>query len=529
MLLTLSGAAQAAPPYTDVYTGGWGWNTYGQLGNASNTDSNVPVLATATGALAGKSIKPGSGGVSGGDEHACAVTTDGVAVCWGRNDKGQLGTGNKTDSNAPVAVDTSASSALSGKTVASVRVGDDHSCAVTTDGIGVCWGNNTYGQLGDGTTTQRLYPTLVDTSPASALNTKTVAWMSSGGSTTCAAATDGTTTACWGRNTRGQVGDGTKTQRDYPTLVDTSSGSALSGKLVAAVSVGYQHTCALTSEGLVACWGHNNNGQLGINTTKDSLIPASVYTATGPLAGQQVASIASGYNHTCATTSAGAAVCWGLNSNGQLGDGSGDDSIVPVAVSTAGVLAGKTVRWTSAGNDHSCATLSDGTGTCWGRNNKGQLGDSTNNDSLTPVAVTALSGPPGVRPLLYVHAINNATVAQIGWSTRASAPLNPSISGTPTTLSWDPPSYSGFGTLTYNVYYRPSGSGPLKLFAQGISTTSFDLSANASSGCTGATRCARLYGALRTGTSYDWSVIPVTGQPNNLGRSSTTLTHVWAG
>ena len=183
-----------------------------------------------------------------------------------------------------------------------VGAGLDHTCALTSSGGVKCWGWNTYGQLGDSATTERLTP--VDVSGLAGVTS-----LATGRLFNCAL-TSGGGVKCWGYNYYGQLGDGTTTDR--PTPVDVSG--LTSG--VAAISVGRSHACAVTTDGGVKCWGRNLEGQLGDNTTTDRWTPVDVSGLTSG-----VASVAPAGYHTCAVTTTGGAKCWGHNSAGQLGDG----------------------------------------------------------------------------------------------------------------------------------------------------------------------------------------------------------------
>jgi alpha-tubulin suppressor-like RCC1 family protein len=198
--------------------------------------------------------------------------------------------------------------------VAAISLGGGHTCALTSAGGVVCWGYNPYGQLGDGTTDMRPTPVLVsgDASGATAI--------AAGGLQTCALTRAGAV-ECWGYNGSGQLGDGTTTDRHTPVAV---SGLA-SG--VAAIAPGGAHTCALTTAGGVICWGWNRRGQLGDGTTTDRHTPVAV---SGLASGVKV--IAAPNEHTCALTSPRGVDCWGWNGEGEIGDGTTVTSLEPIGV-----------------------------------------------------------------------------------------------------------------------------------------------------------------------------------------------------
>jgi len=181
---------------------------------------------------------------------------------------------------------------------------------------------------------------------------------------------------CWGWNATGALGDGTTTSSTTPVdVVGLGSG-------VASVSAGGEDSCAVTTAGAVKCWGYNVIGALGDGTTTSSTTPVDVVGL-----GSGVAAVSAGGAHTCAVTTAGGVKCWGNNSDGELGDGTGFSSTTPVGV----VGLGSGVASVTAGATHTCAVTTAGGVTCWGRNYYGELGDGTTyTDSTTPVAVVGL-------------------------------------------------------------------------------------------------------------------------------------------
>ena len=305
--------------------------------------------------------------IASGGNHTCAVTTAGGVKCWGDNSYGQLGNNSTTASSIPVDVLGLASG------VGSVSAGGYHTCAVTTAGGVKCWGYNYYGQLGDGTITSSSVPVQVTGL------TSVVGSITAGNGHTCASmivkASPRPTAGgakCWGYNYYGQLGNNSTTNSSIPVdVLDLPNG-------VSRIAAGNGHTCAVVS-GAAKCWGNNNNGQLGDGTTTSSSVPVQVQgLASG------VSSISAGIvSYACAVVS-GAAKCWGNNANGQLGDGTTTSSSVPVQVQ--GLASG--VSSINAGGIHTCAVVS-GAAKCWGNNANGQLGDGTTTNSSAPVNVKA--------------------------------------------------------------------------------------------------------------------------------------------
>jgi len=300
--------------------------------------------------------------VATGADHTCALTAGGGVKCWGENECGQLGDGTTTDRLAPVDVQGL------GSGVTAIGAGRFHSCAVLDGGGVKCWGANYSGQLGDGTTTDRL-------TPVDVVGLSNAAQVAPGESYTCARTAAGGV-HCWGFNIFGQLGDGTNVSRSTPAgVTGLDSG-------VTTIAAGSSHACALVA-GAAKCWGGNSSGKLGDGTTTNRATPVDVTGLSG------VVSIAAGQSHTCAALSDASAVCWGENGNGQLGDGTTTASSVPVEVRD---LPDR-VATVAAGAMHSCAVTPSGAVSCWGNNTFGQLGDGTTTDSRTPVTVSGLTLP----------------------------------------------------------------------------------------------------------------------------------------
>jgi alpha-tubulin suppressor-like RCC1 family protein len=338
----------------------WGYNDSGQLGDGTTTDRRTPAPVSSLGS--------GVAALAAGGYHTCALTAVGAVLCWGLNNLGQLGNGTTGLENNRL---TPAPVSGLGSGVTALATGDYHTCALTAAGGVLCWGANYGGQLGDGTTTDRLIPT-----PVSGLDSG-VAAITAGSSHTCALTAVGDV-LCWGSNHSDELDNGTsglENNRLTPTPV-----SGL-GSGVAAITAGGYHTCALTAAGGVLCWGANYGGQLGDGSAADRLTPAPV---SGLASG--VAAITAGGYHTCALTAADGVLCWGSNWSGQLGDGTTTDRLTPAPVSGLGSV----VTAIAAGGEHTCALTAAGAVLCWGSNWSGQLGDGTSgleNNRPTPTPV----------------------------------------------------------------------------------------------------------------------------------------------
>ncbi|AUR52062.1 RCC1 domain-containing protein [Aquella oligotrophica] len=359
----------------------WGGNAYGQLGNANTgTNSNVPVAVSTTTGLTDTnvaSITVGSGGTT------CAITKSGKAYCWGSNNFGQLGNANTgTNSNVPVAVSTT--TGLTDTNVATISPGNSSTCAVTKTGKAYCWGRNHFGQLGNGDATNSNVPVAVSTTTG--LTDTNVAIISTGTHYACGVTTLGKA-YCWGYNNNGQLGNAnTGTSSNVPVAVSTTTG--LTNTNVATISAGTNTSCVVTKFGKAYCWGINNNGQLGNATNTASNVPVAVSTTTG-LTDTNVAMISAGQYATCGVTTFGKAYCWGTNAYGQLGNGNtGVNSNIPVAVLTTTGLTDTNVAAISAGPNFTCALTTSKEIYCWGYNENGELGIGNYINNAMPTQVT---------------------------------------------------------------------------------------------------------------------------------------------
>ena len=332
----------------------WGFDGLGDLGDGTQNDSARPVPVVSVGA--------GLAGVSAGQDHTCALKSDGTVWCWGYDLYGQLGVGTNDAWSTPVQV-----TAL-GNTIVQVSTGYFHTCARKSDGSVWCWGLNALGQLGDNTENDESSPVQVAGLSGS------VADVSAGFYHTCAVKTDGTVW-CWGDNASGQIGDGSTTPRLTPSEVSSLGGPA------AEVSANNSFTCARRTDGTLWCWGGNTDGELGNGSTVPSSLPVQVNSL-----GSSVIEVSAGDNGACARKNDHSLWCWGSNFEGNVGDGTTLRRLTPVPVTALG----NAVAEVSMGV-HTCARKTDGTVWCWGHNGNGQLGDGSTTSRSTPVEVPILT------------------------------------------------------------------------------------------------------------------------------------------
>jgi alpha-tubulin suppressor-like RCC1 family protein len=345
----------------------WGYNGYGELGDTTTTQRLTPVQVSQPSGFNNLTA------VAAGQYYSAALKGDGTLWAWGHNDQGQLGTGNTSDSVIPVAslpCSVQASVTVTASPYSARLTADQtHALAIKPDGSVWAWGQNDVGQLGDGTTSNRLTPV--------ASSITAVTQISTGFQHTVAVKTDRTAWA-WGRNSEGELGDNTTTNRLTPVRAGTLTG-------VVEVGAGQYHSVAVKSDGTVWTWGYNANGQLGDGTVISKKLPVQTILLSG------VISVAAGANHCLALKSDGTVWAWGYNGWGQLGDGTITNRTSPVQVAgLSGVIK------ITGGTDYSLALKSDGTVWGWGYNSHGELGNGNTTYSPNIVRVSDLTNVIGI-------------------------------------------------------------------------------------------------------------------------------------
>ena len=344
-------------------------------GGATTSPSGVPVVAA----------------LAAGEHQSCGLLGDGRVSCWGENDRAQLGLGDEEhrgDDPGEMGAHLLTVDLGTGRTATAVTIGNEHMCALLDDGSVKCWGRNDFGTLGLGDREWRGDEPgeMGDALPTVDLGTgRTATAVAAGRYHTCALLDDGTV-KCWGDNGEGELGLGDTTDRgDQPGEM----GDALpavdlgTGRTATAITAGRSHVCVQLDDGSLKCWGYNRSGQLGLGDDEfrgdepgemgDALPTVDLGT------GRTVSSFVAGGLHTCALLDGGAVKCWGYNTFGQLGLGGGGyrgdqpnemgDSLPEVDLGT-----GREAVAFAPGAVHTCALLDDASVRCWGANDEGQLG-----------------------------------------------------------------------------------------------------------------------------------------------------------
>jgi alpha-tubulin suppressor-like RCC1 family protein len=444
----------------------WGDNSDGQLGDGSTTGSRVPVRVSLPRGVIPKAVSAGEG-------TSLALGSDGRVYAWGDNEFGQLGVGwfggprtcqPDACSTSPVAVRLPR-----GVSATAVSEGDGVSLAVGSDGRVYAWGDNSEGQLGDGSTASSPVPVRVSLPGGRAIA------VSAGINTSLAVSSDGRVYA-WGDNSDGQLGDGSttgpQTCKGEPCSRSPVAVPLPGGVTATAVSEGWEVSLALGSNGSAYSWGNNSYGQLGDGSRVSSatpvraLFPGGIPTATA---------VSEGYDASLAVGSKGYVLAWGTNTFGELGDGSTTDSLGPEGVSLPGGVAATAV---SEGQDTSLALGSDGHIYAWGYNEDGQLGNGSTTGSPTPVqvplpggvAATAISEGAGTSLAI---GTTKATTAAGSTTTSLTASPDPATAGAPVTLTAAVSAANGV-TPAGSVQFEAGGTGigsPVTVNGSGVATT----------------------------------------------------------
>ena len=507
----------------------WGRNGNGQIGNgqtSSNTCGNsghkCKDVPTATNALGDDAIS-----MAFGHQHACVLLDSGEVKCWGRNNAGQLGHGGGDKDTPQPAVDLG-----SGRTATSIYAGGYYSCAILDDESVKCWGQNTNGQLGIGSTSNTNTPTTIN-SLGSGRKAITLA---TAFDSVCALLDDGTV-KCWGDDSQGQLGNGgSNSDLNSPPSSAINLGS---GRTAKAITGGKYHFCAILDDDSIKCWGDGSNGKLGTGSISDKNTPTS--TSGSFASGRYAVVIDAGYEHTCVILDNGDLTCWGGDAWGQLGNGAITGTKSSLQSTVVDLGTGRTAISLSAGGTHTCAQLDNYQLMCWGNRADGQVGDNggfnSPSDRTSPSAVSSNTNSgntyadTGVFPS---PAVSGATCAispalPTGMSLTSGTCA---ITGTPTVTAVN---------ATYTVWANVSGQSfsgqvwlevglnvPIVSYSPSLYTYTKDttISTIVPSNTGGEATTWEINGSLPSGLSFGTSNGSIWGTPDTI-TASTTYT-VWA-
>ena len=368
----------------------WGFSGDGQLGygNTSTVGETDTPGSVGPVDLGGHTVTE----LTAGDYHTCVILDDGTVRCWGYGYDGELGYGNQNDVGAtntpgsmpPVNLGT-------GLTATHISAGQSHTCAILNTGGVECWGDNQYGELGNGITNPRGSGTFAPVGPINLGTGHTAKAIAAGAQHTCAILDDNSV-RCWGSNAFGQLGSGTSGMVTDPSTANPVDLGT--GRTAVAITAGDYYTCAILDDGSVECWGQGDSGQLGYGNTR-SVGATDTPGSVGPidLGGHKAVAISAAADHTCAILDTGNVECWGSGANGQLGYGNTNSvgaTDTPASVGPVDLGAGRTAVAISAGHSDTCARLDDGSVQCWGLAISGVLGhcnDQNVGDTDTPGSV----------------------------------------------------------------------------------------------------------------------------------------------
>jgi alpha-tubulin suppressor-like RCC1 family protein len=527
------------------------WGAGGALGNGTKNESNVPVTVCAVGTPGECPTGPflqGVTAISAGEEHALALV-GGTVKAWGRNPFGQLGTGTSESADVPVSVCAVGATAPCSeesqqlKEVIAIAAGGEHSLALLSNHTVVAWGENAFGELGGGTSSSSV-PVAVCApapEPCPGSHLSEVVAIAAGYRHSLALLKDGTVMA-WGQGTYGTLGNGTETNSNVPVAV-----SGLTG--VTGISAGMRHSLALLSNGTVKAWGSNERGQLGDGTSAGpeacgingacSKIPVAVCDGAHPgpcppngfLTG--VSAIAAGGKHSLARLSSGTVKAWGLNENGQLGDGTstGPEACGPAACSTTPVEVSKLngVKGIAGGGQHSLAfgpppavtkvvpkkgPASGGTsvfiaGTDFTGVTEVKFGSTSASSFTVPFSSTEMTAVSPAEPVGTV----DVTVTN-GWGTSAISSAD-HFTFAPTVTNVSPNAGSTAGGTSVTI----TGSG----FVLGKTATKFkfDSKGAKSVNCTSTTTCTAVSPAHAAGTVHVTATVSKVSSTRNPGDQFT--------
>ncbi|MEM8621518.1 MAG: hypothetical protein AAGF73_17555, partial [Actinomycetota bacterium] len=378
----------------------WGSNAFGQLGNGTTTSSDVEVPPTPVTLPTVDGNPTTAVAITAGSFHTCAILNIGGVSCWGRNNGGQLGNGTTVGPVAtpsdPIALPTVNGDAT---TAVAISAAEGHTCAVLNSGGVSCWGDDIDERLGNGSASGNV---TTPPAPVTLPGNTTATAVATGASHTCALLNSGGV-SCWGIAQNGRLGNGSNSGTvdapPQPVTLPTVDGHPTTA---VAITTGTQHSCALLNSGDITCWGRDFDGQLGNGSTTGDVNapPAPIALPIVDNNPTTAVAISGGNRHTCALLSTGDATCWGADDFGQVGNGATTGDVeapsAPISLPAPDPTVASDI---TTGEFHTCALLQAGSVSCWGRDNNGQLGNGPTTAAdvdapPTPVTLPTVDGNP---------------------------------------------------------------------------------------------------------------------------------------
>ena len=444
----------------------WGTDNVGQLGNSAGQsgDKGTPFPITTTNLRSNERVQQ----IVGGANHFCALTSRGAIYCWGDNGTtaGRLGVSDVTTATTQeitVSVDVlNLAGASSGAVLSS---GTNHTCAISTVGKAFCWGSDAFGQQGNGAvlTANQTIPSVIDETPFAG-GTPHFKKISVGPSHTCGIAADGRGW-CWGDQSNGALGNAlTSGVAHTPVLIPITSYPDLVFKDIVA---GNQFSCAISTTGTAYCWGANNVHQLGdsvVAANRSTISPVDV--ANLPAGEELFSKISSGDAHSCGLSSENKLYCWGSSSSGQIGDGFTTDRLLPTLTSASSYFLSDV----TAGSNFSCGIRDDGAGFCWGNDTNGNLGNDVGISTSSPIAIDTTGIASNTFRAIKAGAAHACALAYSGelycWgssSSKQTGTNNTADLQSPTLV--DPTVFTG--SSDYGVTFSCGGNSSLMIISNG--------------------------------------------------------------
>ena len=374
-----------------IYT--WGYNDFGQLGDGTTIDKYIPTVTSYYTIDVGVNSLPVSEEIKkvslGRDRNSAALTIEGNLYIWGDNHFGQIGDGTTIDRLLPTKINDYLS-LVYGEDIIDISLSGSHSMALTSKGRVFTWGYNGGGILGYGHSDYDAHPNPTEITHQFTLNEEEVIEKVVSGHLYSIVLTSESRMLIWGSNSRGELGIGTSDHDDHFSPIDITSHFSLGfDEVIVDVLAGDSHTAVITSEGRIFTWGYNTYGNLGDGTTTDKNTPTDITNHFSLFPGEKIVKASVYSKHSAAVTSLGRVFTWGYNAYGQLGDGTTETRLLPIEITNQiNISMEDKIINVQVGNGYSGVITSEGRIFTWGLNSSGKLGDGTHVNKSIPTEIT---------------------------------------------------------------------------------------------------------------------------------------------